>query len=73
MALLTLRAAASGRERRTARLLNLGCDLGDTAATLLTFRDGDLPGSAAGASSVVQSAGMAAWASLLRAPHPQSE
>jgi hypothetical protein len=66
VALLTLRAAAQDRDTRTALGLNLGCDLGDLIATVLTWRDGDLPRGAVVGSAVVQSAGMATWGSLLR-------
>ena len=65
LSLLTLRAAIQNRDTRIALGLNLGCDFGDLVATLLEWREGELPGSLAGASAVLQAAGMATWSALL--------
>lgn len=69
LALLTLRAAFLDRDIKMAAGLNFGCDLGDNIATLLEWRDGELSGGAAAASVALQSAGMATWATVLRADH----
>jgi hypothetical protein len=66
LSLLSLRAAVLDRDVRLALGLNIGCDLGDLIATFLEWRDGDLPGAAAVGSTVVQSAGIATWSSVLR-------
>jgi hypothetical protein len=66
VSLQTLRAAARDRDMRLLLGLNLGCDLGDLAATVLEWRDGDLPVGALIGSAIVQSAGMAVWGTALR-------
>ena len=43
VSLFSLRAAVLNRDVRLALALNIGCDLGDLIATLLEWRDGDLP------------------------------
>ena len=66
VALLTLRAAATGRDTRLALALNLGCDTGDLVATLLEARTGDLARDLAVGGTALQSTGIAVWGSLLR-------
>jgi len=66
VSLLTLRAAAVDRDLRLLLGLNLGCDLGDLVATILEWREGELPIGALIGSAVVQSAGMATWTTALR-------
>jgi hypothetical protein len=66
VALLSLRAAVLDRDAQLALGLNIGCDLGDVIATLLEWRDEELPGGAALGSVVVQSAGIATWSMALR-------
>ena len=67
VALLTLGAALADRDTELALKLNLGCDAGDAAATLLEWRAGDLPAVATLASVALQSSGLALWSSALRA------
>jgi hypothetical protein len=66
LSLLSLRAALVDRDLRLALGLNIGCDLGDLIATFLEWHDGDLPAAAAVGSTVVQSAGVATWSTVLR-------
>lgn len=66
VAMLTLRAALRKRDIRLVLGLNIGCDLGDLAATVLESRSGDLPAAALIGRAVVQSVGMATWAAVLR-------
>jgi hypothetical protein len=66
LAMLTLRSALLKRDMRLVLGLNIGCDLGDLAATLLESRKGDLPAAALIGSAVVQSVGMATWTIVLR-------
>jgi hypothetical protein len=66
VSLLTLRSALVDRDVPLALGLNIGCDLGDLVATFLEWRDGELPSAAAVGSTVVQSAGIAAWSTALR-------
>ena len=65
VAALTMRAAEA-RDVRLALRLNIGCDLGDLVATLLAWRKDEVPGRVALGSTVVQCAGIASWAALLR-------
>lgn len=67
LSLLTLRAAFLERDARVALGLNIGCDLGDLIATLLERRNGDLGRGETVASVALQCAGMATWATVLRA------
>jgi hypothetical protein len=66
IALLSLRAAATGRDVRLALGLNIGSDLGDLVATAWEWRDGDLPSTAAVGSTIVQVTGIMAWTAVLR-------
>jgi hypothetical protein len=66
VAMLTLRSALLNRDLRLVLGLNIGCDLGDLAATVLESRNGDLPAGALIGSAVVQSVGMATWTIVLR-------
>ena len=66
VSLLSLRSALLDRDMPLLLGLNLGCDLGDLIATLLEWRNGDLPGVAAFGSFAVQSAGMTTWGLALR-------
>jgi hypothetical protein len=66
VAMLTLRSAVLKRDMRLVLGLNIGCDLGDLAATVLESRNGDLPAGALIGSAVVQSVGMATWTIVLR-------
>jgi hypothetical protein len=54
------------RDMRLVLGLNIGCDLGDLAATVLESRNGDLAAGALIGSAVVQSVGMATWTIVLR-------
>lgn len=66
ISLLTLRAAVTDRDLPLLLGLNLGCEFGDLVATVLEQREGDLPSVAMVGSAIVQTLGMAVWASAWR-------
>lgn len=66
LALMTVRSAVLDRDTRFGLRLNIGCDLTDLLATVLEWREGELPTGALLGSAAVQSAFVAIWTAAMR-------
>ena len=66
VALTTLRCAVRDRDTHLALRFNIACDLTDLLATVLEWREGELPTGGLPGSAALQSAGVATWTAALR-------